>query len=91
MGNECVGGDRMREVVNMFAGSLSRMFGCRVGSAKSLQDGIPQERAPGQGVIRGRSKVRYSRRSDCLRLLLRIRRGKELDGRFVDGSIHRER
>ena len=91
MGNECLGGDRLREVVNQFAGSLPRMFGCRVGSAESVRDDILKERATGQGVIRGRSKMRCPRRLDCLCRLLRIRWGKEFDRRFLDGSIHRER
>ncbi len=91
MGNECLGGDNLREVINQLAGSLSRMFDYRVGSAESSQDGIPKERANGQGVIRGRSKVRCPCRLDCLCLLLKIRWGEKFDGCFLDGSIHRER
>ncbi len=91
MGNDYMGGNRMREVANQFAGSLPRMFGCRLGSAESVKDGIPKERATGQGVIMGWSKVRCPRCLNGLCLWLRIRWGEEFDGPFLDGSIHRER
>ncbi len=86
-----MGGDRLRDVINQFAGSLPRLFGCRVGSAESVQNGIPKVRAACPGVSKGRSKVRCPRRPQCLCLLMKISWGEEFDGRFVDRSIHRER
>ena len=47
MGNERLDGDRRCYVVNQYANNLPRLFGCRVGSAKGLQDGAPKERATG--------------------------------------------
>ena len=91
MGNECLGGDRLRNVFDQFVGSLPLLFGCRVGSAEGLQNGIPKGRATGQGVISGRSEVRCPCHPYCLCLLLGICQGEEFNGRFVDGSIHRER
>jgi len=44
--NERLGGDRCCQVVNQYACNLPRPFGCRLGSAYGIHDGVPKEREP---------------------------------------------
>ena len=47
MGYECMGEHHLRDVIDEFAGSFPRQFGCRVRGAKGLHDCLPEQHASG--------------------------------------------
>ena len=60
-------------------------------SAVGLQDGVSEERAPGQGVVGRWGKMWCPRALDGLRFMLRVSWGDEFEGRVLNGAFHRER
>ena len=53
MGHECLREIRLRDCIDEIARSIPRLRSRGVGSAQSLQDYIPKQRAYGPGVVGG--------------------------------------